>query len=135
LQHTQDDLQSSLDTYPFEDADLFHEDFHSSYSDFDRHQVVARPKHSKVHATKHKYFHVETFCGDLQIKKRRFLNLREEFSSRHEVVPYHISPCLGNQHVFLGSLILSQPSGISDFLSEDEDEPSFYIWYPSSEMD
>jgi hypothetical protein len=27
LQHTQDDLQSSLDAYPFEDSYLFYEDF------------------------------------------------------------------------------------------------------------
>jgi hypothetical protein len=31
---------------------------------------------------------------------------------------------MGNQQVFLGYLILSQPLGSSDFLSEVEDEPS-----------
>jgi hypothetical protein len=31
---------------------------------------------------------------------------------------------MGNQQVSLGFLILSQPSGSSDFLSEDEDESS-----------
>jgi hypothetical protein len=42
-------------------------------------------------------------------------------------VPYRISPCLGDQQVFLGSLIPSHPSVSSDFLSEDEDE-SFSIY-------
>jgi hypothetical protein len=36
-QHIQSDLHSSLDAYPFEDADLFREDFQPSCSDFDRH--------------------------------------------------------------------------------------------------
>jgi hypothetical protein len=53
LQHTQSDLQSSLDTYPFEDAYLFYEDFQPLCSDFDRHQVMASPKKSEVHTTKH----------------------------------------------------------------------------------
>jgi hypothetical protein len=66
-QHTQGDLWSSLDMYPFGDADLFYEDFHPLCSDFDRHQVMASPGHSEVHTTKHKYFHIETFGGDLQI--------------------------------------------------------------------
>jgi hypothetical protein len=79
-QHTQSDLQSSLDTYPFEDADLFYEEFQPLCSDFDRHQVVANPKQSEVHTTKRKYFHVEILGRDLQTKKRRFLSPREEFS-------------------------------------------------------
>jgi hypothetical protein len=89
---------------------LFHEDFQPLCSDFDRHQVMASQGHSEVHTTKQKYFHIETFGGDLQIKKRCFLSLREEFFSRHEVVPYPISPCLGNQQVFLGSFTSSQHS-------------------------
>jgi hypothetical protein len=39
-------------------------------------------------------------------------------------VPYPVSSCLGNHRVFFGSLVLSQPSGSSDILSEDDDEPS-----------
>jgi hypothetical protein len=58
----------------------------------------------------------------LQIKKRCFLSLREDFFSRHEVVPYPISPCLGNQQVFLGSFTSSQHSGGSDISSEDEEQ-------------
>jgi hypothetical protein len=60
-----------------------------------------------------KYFHVETLGRDLQTKKRRFPSPKEEFFSK--VVPYPISSCLGNHRVFLGSLVLSQPSGSSDF--------------------
>jgi hypothetical protein len=69
LLHTQDDLQSSLDTYHFEDADLFHEDFHSLCIDFERHQVAARPKQSKDSTTKQKYSQVEILVEDLQMKK------------------------------------------------------------------
>jgi hypothetical protein len=36
----------------------FHDDFQPPYSYFDRHQVMALPKQSEVHTTKHKYFHV-----------------------------------------------------------------------------
>jgi hypothetical protein len=66
MQHFQDDFRPSLVSY---DAYLFCEDFQPSCSDFDRHQVVANLGHSEVHTTKQKYFHVETFGGDLQIKK------------------------------------------------------------------
>jgi hypothetical protein len=52
---------------------------------------MASPGNSEVHTTKQKYFHIETFGGDLQIKKQRFLSLREEFFSRHEVIPYLLS--------------------------------------------
>jgi hypothetical protein len=110
--------------HPFEDnlMQRFQDNFQPSCSNFDRHQVVACPKQSKVHSTKRKYFHVETLGKDLQTKKRRFLSLTEEFFSK--VVPYPISPFLGNRRVFFGSLILSHPSGSNDLLSEDEDEPS-----------
>jgi hypothetical protein len=36
-QYTQSDIQSSLDTYSFEDTDFFYEDFQPLCSDFDRH--------------------------------------------------------------------------------------------------
>jgi hypothetical protein len=110
--------------HPFEDdlMQRFRDDFQPPYSDFDRHQVVAYPKRSKVHTTKHKYFHVETLGRDLQTKKRHLLSLTEEFSSKD--VPYPVSSCLGNHRVFFGSLVLSQPLGSSDILSEDEYEPS-----------
>jgi hypothetical protein len=49
----------------------------------------------------------------------------EEFFSK--VVPYPVSSCLGNHRVFFGSLVLSQPSGSSDLLSEDEDEFVIYV--------
>ena len=65
-QHTQSDLQSSLDTYAFEDADLIYEEFQPLCSYFDRHQVMANPKQSKVCTTKWKHFHVETLGRDLQ---------------------------------------------------------------------
>jgi hypothetical protein len=45
-QHFRDDFRPSLVSC---DADLFCEDFRPSYSDFDRHQVLANPKQSKVH--------------------------------------------------------------------------------------
>jgi hypothetical protein len=41
-----------------------------------------------------------------------------------EVLPYLVSSSLGNRKVFLGSLILSHPSGSNDFLGEDEYESS-----------
>jgi hypothetical protein len=89
---------------------------------------MANLKNSKVHTTKQKYFHVDTLGRDLQKKKRFFLSLTEEFLSK--VVPYPISSCLGNRRVFLGSLFLSQTSGSSDFLSEDEDESSYIYGIP-----
>jgi hypothetical protein len=107
----------------------FQDDFQSPYSNFDRHQVVAFPKQSKVHTTKQNYFHVETLGRDLQTKKRCFLIPTEEFSSK--VVPYPIFSCLGNHRVFFGTLFLSHISGSNDLLSEDEDEPSYsplQIW-------
>jgi hypothetical protein len=122
--HTQCDFQSSLDAYPFEDADFFNEDFQPLCSDFDRHQVVASPKQSEVSTTKQKYFHVQILGEYLQTKKRRFLRPREEFFYRREFVLHPISPCMGNQQVSLGFLSLSQPSGSSVFLSEDEEELS-----------
>jgi hypothetical protein len=102
--------------HPFKDdlTQCFQDDFQPSCSDFDRHQVVACPKQSKVHTTKQKYFHVET-------KNKRFLSPMVEFSSN--VVPYPVSSCLGSHRVFFGSLVLPQPSGRNDILSEDENEP------------
>jgi hypothetical protein len=120
LQHTQDDLQSSLDTYPFEDADLFHEDFHSLCSDFDRHQVMASPKQIKVRTTKQKYFHVEIFA----YKEVMFPNLkRRSFSLDLRLCLTCVSPCLGN-HGFSWDLSSFLILRSSDFLSEDEDDPS-----------
>jgi hypothetical protein len=56
--------------HQFEDELTLHfqDDFQPSYSDLDKHQVMALPKNFEAHTTKHKYFHVETFCVDLQIK-------------------------------------------------------------------
>jgi hypothetical protein len=75
-QYTHDDSQPSLescDEYPFGDSDLFYEDFQPpSCSDFDGHQVVANPEQSGAHTTKQKYFHLEIFDRDLQIKKNIF---------------------------------------------------------------
>jgi hypothetical protein len=118
-----DDMVTNL-FHPFEDGltQRFQDDFQPPYSDFDRHQVMARPNQSEVHTTKHKYFHVETLGKDLQTKKIRFLSLTKDFFSK--VVPYPVSFCLGNHRVFFGYLVLSQPSGSSDILSEYEDEPS-----------
>jgi hypothetical protein len=64
-QHTEGDLWSSLDIYPFGDVDLFGEDFQPLRLDFDRHWVMASPWHSEVHTTKLKYFHIEDFGRDL----------------------------------------------------------------------
>jgi hypothetical protein len=83
---------------------------------------VVIPKQSRVHTTTQKNLHVKTLGRDLQINKRNFLNPMEDCLSK--VVPYHVSSCLGNHRVFLGSLVLSKPSGSSDFLSKDEDDPS-----------
>jgi hypothetical protein len=83
---------------------------------------MASPKQFEAHATKHKYFNIETFGRDLQIKKQHFLSPGEEFFSRSKVFPYPISSCLENHHVFLGSLISSQHSGSSDILSKDEEQ-------------
>jgi hypothetical protein len=64
-QYAHDDSQPSLescDEYPFGDPGLFYEDSQPPLcSDFDRHQVVASPEQSEAHATKRKYFHIETF--------------------------------------------------------------------------
>jgi hypothetical protein len=118
-----DDMVTYL-FHPFEDdlTQRFQDDFQPPYSFLYRHQVVARPKKSEVHTTKHKCFHVETLRRDFQTKKRCFTSPTEEFFS--EVVPFPVSSCLGNHRVFFGSLILSQPSGSSDLLSEYEDESS-----------
>jgi hypothetical protein len=64
--HFQDEFWPSLVSC---DPYLFHEDFLPSYLEFDRHQVMAIPRYFEVHTTKRKYFHVDTFGGDLQIKK------------------------------------------------------------------
>jgi hypothetical protein len=45
-----------------------------------------------------------------------------EFFSK--VVPYPVSPCLGNLRVFFGPIVLSQSSGRNDIISEDEDKLS-----------
>jgi hypothetical protein len=82
---------------------------------------MAFPKQSKVHTTKRKYFHVETLGRNLQTKKRHFLSPTEKFSSK--AVPYPVSSCFRNHRVFFGSLVLPQPSGRNDILSEDENEP------------
>jgi hypothetical protein len=107
-----DDMVTYL-FHPFEDdlTQHFQDDFQPPYSDFNRHQVATYPKHYEVHTTKWKYFHVESLGRDLQTKKRLSLSPTEEFLSRHEVVPYLVSSCLGNHSIFLGSLVLSQPSG------------------------
>jgi hypothetical protein len=117
-----DDMVTDL-FHPFEDdlMQRFQDDFQPPYSDFDRHQVVAHPKQSEVHTTKHKYFHVETLGRDLQTKKRRFLSTTNKFF--YKAVPYPVSSYLENHRVFFGSLVLSQPSRSNDLLSEDDDEP------------
>jgi hypothetical protein len=56
------------------------------------------------------------------MKKQHVLDVGKESFLGPEVLPYLVSSSLGNHKVFLGSLILSQPSGSNDFLSEDEDE-------------
>jgi hypothetical protein len=106
-QHFQDDFCPSLGSC---DADLFCEDFQPLCSDIDRDQVVANPGHSEVQTTKRKYFHIDTFGGDLQIKKQCFLSPREEFISRHEVIPYLLSSSPGSHVVFFRSFISSQSS-------------------------
>jgi hypothetical protein len=110
--------------HPFEDdlTQCFQDDFQPPYSNFDRHQVVAHPKQSEVHTTKKKYFHIENLGRDLYTNKIHFLSLTKEFFSK--AMPYLVSSCLGNHKVFFRSLVLSQPSGRIDVLSEDEDEPS-----------
>jgi hypothetical protein len=118
-----DDMVTYL-FHPFEDDLMqhFQDAFQPPYSDFDRHQVVAHPKKSKVHTTKQNYFHIETFSRDFHTKKRHFLSLTMEFFSK--AMPYSISSYLENHRVFFGSIVLSHPSGSSDNLSEDEYELS-----------
>jgi hypothetical protein len=103
-----DDMVTYL-FHPFKDdlTQCFQDDFQPPYSNFDRHQVVARPKKSDAHATKQNYFHIETLGRDLHTKKRRFLSPMKDFFSK--VVPYSISSYLCNRRVFFGSLVLSQP--------------------------
>jgi hypothetical protein len=79
-QHTQSDLQSSFGAYPFEDADLFYEDFQPLCSYFEEYQDVATSEQSEVHSSKRKYFHLGYFHGDSQGKRRCF--------STPETVPY-----------------------------------------------
>jgi hypothetical protein len=55
-QHTQSDLQSSFGTYPFEDADLFYEDFQPLCSDFEEYQDMATSEQSEVHSSKQEVF-------------------------------------------------------------------------------
>jgi hypothetical protein len=78
------------------------------------------PRHSKVHTTKRKYYHIETLNKDLNTKKRNFPKLMNMFFSK--AVPYPVSSCLGKHRVFLGSLVLSQPSGNNELMNEDEDK-------------
>jgi hypothetical protein len=82
---------------------------------------MVSPKKTKAHTTKWKNFHIDT----LHIRKRHLPTPAEEFSSK--VVLYRVSSYLGNHRLFLGSHILSHPSGSNDFLSEDEyDSSSIY---------
>jgi hypothetical protein len=111
-QHFQDDFQSSLgtcDAYLFGDADLLYEDSQPpSSSILEEYQDVAISEQSEVHSTKRKYFHIEDFYRDSQMKRPHFS------FSRPEVVPYLISSSQGSHAVFLGSLISSQSSTSSD---------------------
>jgi hypothetical protein len=95
---------------------------------FDKHKVIANPKQFEIHTTKKKLFHVETLGRGLQTKKRHSLSLTKSFLS--EVMPYPISSCLGNHRFFLGYLVLSHPSRSRDFISEDEDDPSYIYGFP-----
>jgi hypothetical protein len=115
-QHTQSDLQSSFGTYPFEDADLFYEDFQPLCSDFEEYQDMATSEQSEVHSSKQKYFHLGYFHGDSQGKRQCF--------STPETVPYLLPSSPRDHAVFFRSLISSQSSTSSESLCMDEDEPS-----------
>jgi hypothetical protein len=108
-QHFQDDFQSSLgtcDAYLFGDADLLYEDSQPpSSSILEEYQDVAISERSEAHSTKRKYFHIEDFYRDSQMKRSHFS------FSRLEVVPYLIPSSQGNHEVFLGSLISSRSLG------------------------
>jgi hypothetical protein len=87
----------------FGDADLLYEDSQPpSSSILEEYQDVAISEQSKAHSTKRKYFHIEDFYRDSQMKRPHFS------FSRPEPVPYLIPSSQGNHEVFLGSLISSQ---------------------------
>jgi hypothetical protein len=103
-QHFQDDFQSSLgtcDAYIFGDADLLYEDSQPpSSSILEEYQDMAISERSEVHSTKRKYFHIEDFYRDSQMKRPHFS------FSRPEVVPYLIS---SSQEAMQSSSDLSSP--------------------------
>jgi hypothetical protein len=58
------------------------------------------------------------------MKRQNVLNEEKDSFSRPKFVPYLISSPLGNHGVFFGSIISSQLSRSSGFLSKGEDEAS-----------
>jgi hypothetical protein len=131
-QHFQVDFQSSLgtcDAYIFGDVDLLYEDSQPpSSSILEEYRDVAISERSEVQSTKRKYFHIEDFYRDSQMKRPHFS------FSRPEVVPYHISSSPRSHAVFFRSLISSQTSTSSGYLCMNEDEPLYIYDSPFSEM-
>jgi hypothetical protein len=98
--------------HPFEDSKLLFDEDSQPFlcSNFDGHEVVAIPKQSEIHTIEQQYFLLGPFCRDLQMKKKHVLSVEKDSFSRPEVVPYLISPSLGNHGFFLEFLISSQLS-------------------------
>jgi hypothetical protein len=120
-----DPLESNLsqhlqgDAYHFGDAYLFYEDFQtSSPLILDEYQDIAIPGQSEVHSTEKKFCHLGYSHEDSQMKRQHFS------SSRPKPISYIISPSWVKHGVFLSYLTSSQSSGRSDYVDEDEDEPS-----------
>jgi hypothetical protein len=97
LQYFQDDFQSSLrtyDAYILGDANLLYKDSQPpSSSILEEYQDMAILERSEVHSKKRKYFHIEDFYKDLQIKRPHFS------FSRPKAIPYRISSSPGSHAV------------------------------------
>jgi hypothetical protein len=57
-QHTHSDVLSSFDTYPFEDSNLFSEEFQLWFSYFEEYQDMDMTKKLEVHSSKMNYFNL-----------------------------------------------------------------------------
>jgi hypothetical protein len=129
-QYNHDDFQSYLgncDAYPFGNSNLLYDEYLQppSCSNFNGHKVVANPEKSETHTTEKQFFILGIFQGFADEEATCF-ECGKYYFSIPELVPFLISPSLGNHRIFLGSLISSQPSRSRGILSEDEEE-SIYM--------
>jgi hypothetical protein len=93
------DFQSylgSCDAYPFENSYFLYDFQPPLFSHFDGDKTMVSLEQPQIHTTEHQYFYLRDFERDFQMKRQHILSVEEDSSFRPEIVPYLISPYLGD---------------------------------------